>query len=153
MATPPPPSRALPTVALVAVAILALNDHWFKHAYPGWLTGKLSDVAGMVFFPLLLRSLAPRRLEASLGSKRLLLGCCAATAIAFTLAKTTTVGNEAYRFAWGAMQWPFWCVRALVGGRRLPAIHHVALVKDATDLLALPFVAIAYFAGRRPARR
>lgn len=32
----------------VAVVALALNDHVFKGAWPGWLTGKLSDFAGLV---------------------------------------------------------------------------------------------------------
>ena len=32
----------------VAVVVLALNDHVFKSAWPGWVTGKLSDVAGVV---------------------------------------------------------------------------------------------------------
>lgn len=32
----------------VAVAVLALNDHLLKGAWPGWLTGKLSDFAGVV---------------------------------------------------------------------------------------------------------
>jgi hypothetical protein len=31
-----------------AVALLALNDHVFKAAWPGWVTGKLSDFAGLV---------------------------------------------------------------------------------------------------------
>jgi hypothetical protein len=30
-----------------AVAVLALNDHVLKDRYPGWWTGKLSDVAGL----------------------------------------------------------------------------------------------------------
>jgi hypothetical protein len=41
-------------VPLFALATLILNDHVLKQRYPGWVTGKLSDVAGMVFFPLLL---------------------------------------------------------------------------------------------------
>ncbi len=32
----------------VAVAVLALNDHVLKEAWPGWVTGKLSDLAGLV---------------------------------------------------------------------------------------------------------
>lgn len=32
----------------VAVAVLALNDHVFKGVWPGWVTGKLSDLAGLV---------------------------------------------------------------------------------------------------------
>ena len=38
-------------VALAAIAVLVVNDHVLKSAYPGWLTGKLSDIAGLVFFP------------------------------------------------------------------------------------------------------
>ena len=51
-----PVKEYLHPVSLGALAILALNDHWLKGAglFPGWLTGKLSDVAGMIFFPLLL---------------------------------------------------------------------------------------------------
>ncbi len=37
----------------VAVAVLLLNDHWLKVAYPSWWTGKLSDFAGLYFFPFL----------------------------------------------------------------------------------------------------
>lgn len=32
----------------VAIALLALNDHVLKAAWPGWATGKLSDFAGLV---------------------------------------------------------------------------------------------------------
>lgn len=33
---------------LLAVAVLAVNDHILKGMWPGWLTGKLSDFAGLV---------------------------------------------------------------------------------------------------------
>ena len=33
---------------LLAIALLALNDHVLKQRYPGWWTGKLSDFAGVV---------------------------------------------------------------------------------------------------------
>ena len=39
-------------------AVVALNDHLLKAAWPGWVTGKLSDVAGLAFFPVLLVALA-----------------------------------------------------------------------------------------------
>jgi hypothetical protein len=43
-----------------AVALLVVNDHVLKGAgvLPGWLTGKLSDFAGLFFFPILLVTLA-----------------------------------------------------------------------------------------------
>lgn len=39
---------------LVALLGLAINDHWAKAAFPGMLTGKLSDLAGMVVLPVIL---------------------------------------------------------------------------------------------------
>ena len=55
-----------PTV-IGAVALLAVNDHVLKGRgwLPGWLTGKLSDLAGLYFFPVLLVVLAE-----SLGRRR-----------------------------------------------------------------------------------
>ena len=46
-------------VSLAAVALLAVNDHLLKGAdvIPGVLTGKISDFAGIFFFPLLLTAL------------------------------------------------------------------------------------------------
>lgn len=41
----------------LAMAIMALNDHWAKYAFPGLLTGKLSDFAGVFYFPLFLCAL------------------------------------------------------------------------------------------------
>lgn len=38
---------------LVALATLAFNDHFLKGVGPGWLTGKLSDFAGLFYFPFL----------------------------------------------------------------------------------------------------
>ena len=52
---------------LFALCLLVLNDHWLKTAdlVPGWLTGKLSDFAGLVVAPLLAMELirARRRSE------------------------------------------------------------------------------------------
>ena len=44
-------------VTVAALVVLLVNDHLLKYAYPGWVTGKLSDVAGLVLAPALLASL------------------------------------------------------------------------------------------------
>ena len=47
---------------LLALAVLVLNDHVLKQAAPGVVTGKLSDVAGLVLAPsrgILHRDLKP----------------------------------------------------------------------------------------------
>mgnify|MGYP000618363709 CR=1 FL=1 len=39
-------------VSLLALALLVVNDHYLKEAYPSFLSGKLSDVAFMILAPL-----------------------------------------------------------------------------------------------------
>ena len=41
-------------LSVAALVLLALNDHVLKQAWPGFVTGKLSDVAGLVVAPLVL---------------------------------------------------------------------------------------------------
>jgi hypothetical protein len=41
-------------VSLAAIAVLLINDHVLKHAWPSLLTGKLSDFAGLYFAPYVL---------------------------------------------------------------------------------------------------
>lgn len=48
-------------VLLTATALLLLNDHVLKAAYPGFATDKLSDLAGVLAFAWCLAALAPRR--------------------------------------------------------------------------------------------
>lgn len=135
-------------LAIAAVGVLVLNDHVFKRAFAGWLTGKLSDVAGMVFFPLLLASVvmvvAPK---AARHRAEILAVACVATAIVFAATKTFPWANELYRIAWAAMQWPFRAARAFWLHRPTPALGRVSLVRDPSDLLAVPFVLVAYRLG------
>lgn len=42
-----------PTV-LAALIITALNDHYMKHQFHNFYTGKISDFSGLFFFPLFL---------------------------------------------------------------------------------------------------
>ena len=51
-------------IFLACLLILALNDHFLKAHYPGWVTGKLSDFAGLLIFPLFLAFLFPRQARA-----------------------------------------------------------------------------------------
>jgi hypothetical protein len=45
---------ALHPLFLVSLAILLINDHILKNLYPGFVTGKLSDFAGLFLFPVFL---------------------------------------------------------------------------------------------------
>ena len=44
-------------VPMTAVLLLALNDHFLKSHFHSFVTGKLSDFAGLFFFPLFLSAL------------------------------------------------------------------------------------------------
>jgi hypothetical protein len=74
---------------------LIFNDRYLKFAYPSWWTGKLSDVAGLFFFPLFLCAIVC--LSVNLGMRRKeniywinragLLTAIAGTALVFLLVK------------------------------------------------------------------
>ncbi len=134
--------------ALGALALLVLNDHWLKAAWPGAVTGKLSDVAGLIAFPALLHDLwlwCGPRASGEQRRRRLWLAVLA-TALTFAAAKTWAPANSACRLAVGALRWPARAV--LTGDVRAPFVQ-VALRQDVTDLLALPFALLATFPSRR----
>ena len=72
------------------MALLAVNDHWAKAAYGTWFTGKLSDFAGLVFFPLLVELLPVG--AGTVGRRR----AGWITALGFTLVKTLPAATAAW---------------------------------------------------------
>lgn len=47
-------------IFILCVIILFFNDHFFKHTFANWLTGKLSDMAGIIILPLILTYVFPK---------------------------------------------------------------------------------------------
>jgi hypothetical protein len=131
-------------VTLLAVALLVVNDWVLKPRFQGAVTGKLSDIAGLVFAPVVLSAaiglvlaLAARlgaRVDPSLSRRRLLL-CIAATAAGFAAVKLSPDAAEIV-------------TRALSRFGRPASIY-----LDRTDLFCLPALAIAYWIGRDELRR
>jgi hypothetical protein len=118
---------------LLAVGVLVVNDHFLKGIglLPGWLTGKLSDVAGLFFFPVLLVVLLARvsRLQDISEVRRLFGAVAAVVAVAFSA--LNLVPSLAGRFS---RVWGVW-------------------TPDATDLVCLPSVVLAGFWLDRRVRR
>lgn len=115
--------------SVLALVVLVLNDHVLKQAWPGWVTGKLSDVAGLVVAPLLLAAVlaavrAPRAMPLAL----------AATGAGFVFCKTSSFGAEVTSSVWSLFGTPT-MIRA-----------------DASDLLALPAMYAAWWIHRSASR-
>jgi hypothetical protein len=123
---------------VLACALLAVNDHLLKGSgmLPGWVTGKLSDLAGMFFAPLLLAELwllvwparSPEGVNRRLGVSALLVG------MSFSAINLSVTASTLYERVVG------WVV-APVGLR-------LGNVVDPTDLVALPMIGLALWYGR-----
>jgi hypothetical protein len=140
-----PLGEAVHPVALAAAAALAANDWLFKPRLgPGPVTGKLSDLAGLIVAPVALSAaiglvlhLAARlgaRVDPSL-SRRRLIACTAATGAVFAAVKLDPAAGRA--------------LAALIAALGRPA----AIVADRTDLWCLPALAVAVWIGRDELRR
>ena len=153
-ATTRPASLIGHPVAAAAVLVLVINDHVLKAMMPGTLTGKLSDAAGMIFFPLLLAGLAVRLLGGPPHgeSSRYVVISVVATAVIFGLVKTVPAATSAYSVSLAALQWPLRAAASVFRGDALPQMMPVSLVRDPTDLLVLPLLAVPLWLGLRGER-
>lgn len=121
---------------LCAVALFGLNNHLLKHAYPGWLTGKLSDIACCFFLPLLISAVLGIFTRCSM-ARRLLLGALC-TLLVFAAVKCSATASALLNNVLSAL------TRRLGLG---PSLNRV----DPTDLIALPMIALAFWFGARVA--
>ena len=113
---------------LFSIGLLLVNDHVLKVTVPSWLTGKLSDFAGLFFFPFVLAaalSIITDRLRISPRQTGWLV--FGITAVWFVAMKTTVWGNALTEDL----------VAHLLG---VPA----RIVLDPTDLIALPVLIPAW---------
>jgi hypothetical protein len=140
-----PVGEAMHPVTLAAVALLVVNDWLLKPRLgPSLITGKLSDIGGLVFAPVVLSSAIGLVLHglAKLGvrvdpslSRRRLIACIVATGAAFAAVKLSPAAATYLADALSLM------------GRR------AEIYLDRTDLLCLPALAIALWIGRDELRR
>lgn len=118
---------------IAAVIVLLLNDHFLKYAWPGVITGKLSDVAGMLVAPpllaLLVLTLGGARMDPH--ADRVALTSLLATGVGFGFAKVSAVGASLASQAWSLIAGPS------------------EVLADATDLVALPALGFAWWVWRR----
>ncbi|MGH1344234.1 MAG: hypothetical protein ACRBN8_21930 [Nannocystales bacterium] len=121
---------------VASVFVLLLNDHVLKASVPGTVTGKLSDFAGLLFFPYLLHALwasvMPHRAR--------LLPCVIATGLVFSAIQLDPTVGEMWAWALGGLQWLGWTGWAVIAGEATPPLRSVSHTADPTDLWALPML-------------
>lgn len=134
---------------VAAIVVLIANDRVLKRRWPGWATGKLSDLAGLYLFPLVLvgvvevGALVLRRLAPG---RRLSVGVAAtATAVAFAAIKVIPAAGEAFRTTFGWLRWPLSALESGLSGDGFGAAARVNLVGDASDMLALPMAGLCWW--------
>ncbi len=131
---------------LLAAGVMVLNDVWLKRAglLPGWLTGKLSDVAGLFFFPLLLTATwrtaqwAFTRQRPRL-TERLLAAAIAVTCGVMIAIKTLPSARDLFESVVPKLD-------------PTQTIGAATVVLDPTDLLALPVVWLTWRFGLKVVR-
>ncbi|KDN19287.1 hypothetical protein [Amycolatopsis rifamycinica] len=114
---------------VAAAAVLLLNDHVLKPAWPGFVTGKLSDVAGLVAAPPVLALLLGLFLADRAGAAAAVL----LTGAGFAWVKLTATGADAASAAWSVVNGPS------------------VILADPSDLVALPALGLSWWAWRRVA--
>jgi hypothetical protein len=144
-------------VALASLALLVLNDRLLKAAFPGAITGKLSDVAGLVFFPLLLvaawelATLAVRRPRHA--GPAAVAAAAGVTAVVFALVKTLPMAAGWFGWGLGVAQWVVGLPTAVLLGPGVPPFAAARVIADPTDLVALPALLVAAWIAAPPAGR
>ncbi|SEM33236.1 hypothetical protein [Streptacidiphilus jiangxiensis] len=114
---------------LAALAVLVVNDHVLKQTWPGPVSGKLSDLAGMLVAPPLVALVLSWIRGHS--SDRQALAALLTTGVGFVLVKSSPAGAELASRLWSSAGIPS------------------RMVADPTDLLALPALALAWLTWRR----
>ena len=155
--SPQPGDGLLHPLPLAGVVLLLLNDHLLKEAIPGIITGKLSDLAGLLFFPLLLQALwewSTAWFSTSWKpSRRVLWFSVVATGLAFSSIQLWAPATELYVWGLGYLQWPFRQGMSLLSGGGWLQPRQVMMVPDPTDLLALPALLVSLMVGDRRLQR
>lgn len=139
---PASPARGAPeffgVLPLAAVALFALNNFVFKRAWPGLVTGKLSDLLVCFFLPLFVAALL-QRLSPRLGPAARVAAGIVVTAAIFIAVKTSPAASHVLDRDIALLLQPL-------------GLRTARNCVDVTDLCALPMLALAWLHARKVSR-
>lgn len=134
----------LSPIFLCALAALLINDFYLKIYHPSAVSGILSDLAGMVFFPIFIVGIAEIACVAlpakPFAKPSWFVSSTCGVVVMFVLMKYTPVGEELFIASTDWLRGSFG--EALGYGQR-------GLVSDPVDLLAILMIPIPIYFGRR----
>lgn len=142
--------RPWPVLALI---VLAVNDHLLKGSglFPGWFTGKLSDFAGLLFFPLLLVTLWNLACEGINGIVRRHMLWSSPTTTQLMIAATATGAFfSAVQIHEPVAEWYASVTASLAFWSDAPRAE---VTMDPTDIAAVPMVFLSFLLGQRAIAR
>jgi hypothetical protein len=120
---------------LLAVLLTAVNDHYLKYQFPGFITGKLSDFAGLFYFPLFISAMVVLLVrlyqKEYVFNRRLLLVVIVLTDVIFCLLKLNQQAKSLF-VSWFSQN-----------------VFSIAVTSDVTDIIALSASAGCYFFARQ----
>lgn len=121
--------------ALMSVAVVLINDHVLKATFGNMLTGKISDIAGVFLFPILLLSVLEVVRRDLLGGAAVT-WAVAVTGIGFTAVKLIQPAGDTYEYTIGALRY---VARGFTGD-----FAPILVYRDASDLWVLPILIGSY---------
>jgi hypothetical protein len=117
-------------VTIFAVLMSLFNDHWWRHNYPSWLTGKMGDFTWLIFAPMICAMLVAWIIPARLQDQEKIVGVLSFGFIGvwFATAKTIPVIHQ---MTTNTVEW-------IVGWEGTLRI-------DPTDLITLPALLVGWW--------
>ncbi len=141
-------------VCIVALVAVVANDRWLKVDHPGILSGKVSDFAGLIYFPLLIVALMEAvrfliRWRPWELTYRAVVIATVIVGVAFALIKTWNPASDFYRNVMGYFFWPGFAVVDALNGAPIPGVRPIFLAQDHWDLIALVVLPVPILVARR----
>ena len=131
-------------VCITMLIVWLLNDHVWKEVWGNALTGKLSDIAGLVVFPMMLTALyefyCSYLNQAPISLRRVHWVSLGFSALIMILINLSEWGADFVRVTLGYIQWPFQCL----WHHKITSLQPVQLTEDPTDLWTLVTLIIPY---------
>ena len=146
-----PGDALLSPIYILSLAIMIVNDHYWKGIGPAWLTGKLSDVAILIMGPLTIQAffeLLLSHFRDNWGPSRSFLIFLSLTmSIIMITINLWDTPATLYRWGMGTLQWPFFTLQSLWQKGTIIEIRPVQLFMDPSDCWTAPCSLVAMYVG------